>query len=61
VTYDIDESSLDQIVNDEPHLANTPEDRRQVAAEIAHEMFDADYQYDHLDHIEMYDDEGNQL
>ena len=61
VTYDIDEASLDQIINDDEHLENTPDDRRMVAAEIAEELFNTDYEYDHLDHMELYDDEGNML
>lgn len=61
VTYDIDESTIDQIVNDEPELENTPDDRAYVASQITEDMFNADYEYDHLDHISMYDDEGNEL
>jgi len=61
VTYDIDDATLDQIVHDEPQFEDTPNDRVIVAAEIAQEMFDADYEYDNLDHITMYDDEGIEL
>jgi predicted methyltransferase len=61
VTYDIDDATLDQIVHDEPQFEDTPNDRIVVAAEIAQELFDADYEYDNLDYISMFDEEGNEL